>query len=425
MAVRMTDSEKTSTNWKARFFTIWIPQQVSILGSALGRFAMIWWLTETTGSATVLATATMVATIPDVLLGPIAGAYVDRHNRQRIMIAADALVALASAVLAVLFWTNSLQIWHVYAIMLIRSLGSQFHWPAMHASTSLMVPEGQLSRIAGINSATQGALRIIAPPLGAMLLSLLRLHGVMIIDVLTAAIAIAPLFLVTIPQPSQFTDSSRERTSLSSDLREGLKYVAGWPGLMGVLGMALTINLVLNPAASLLPILVRNVFGGGATELGWVNSAFGLGVLAGGLVLGAWGGFRRRMATSLLGLVGLGAGCLIIGLAQPPLFWLLITGLLIMGMMNSITNGPLMAILQAKVEPEMQGRVFTLVGAGAAAISPLGLAMAGPLADTFGVQVWYVLGGAICVLLGIGAAFVPSIINMEDHVLQPSDSAAD
>ena len=406
---------ESSSNWKTLFFSIWTGQQLSLIGSRVARFALVWWVTETTGSATVLATAALVAMLPDVLLAPFAGAFIDRHDRQRIMILADGFVALISVWLAFLFWSGSMQIWHVYVVMLARSVGGAFHWPAMQASTSLMVPEKHLARISGLNATMQGALSIVAPPLGAMLLGVLPLHGIMLMDLATAAFAIAPLLIVRIPQPVRRAATSENPGSLLSDVREGLRYVLGWPGLVGILIMALFLNFILTPASALLPILITKTFGGQALELGWANSAWGIGAVAGGILLSVWGGFRRRMVTTLAGLVGLGIGAVLIGLAPGALLWALLTGMLIMGIMNPITNGPLFAILQAKVDPAMQGRVFTVVQAGAAAMAPLGLAVAGPIADALGVQFWFSIGGLLCIVMAIGAAFVPAIMNLEEH----------
>lgn len=138
------------------FFIIWIGQAGSLLGSQLVRFALVWWLTKATGSATALALASLAALLPQIVIGPFAGALVDRWSRKLIMIAADAMIALATLVLAVLFWLNVATVWHIYALLLIRSTGAAFHWPAMQASTSLLVPEQQLPRVGGLNQALSG-----------------------------------------------------------------------------------------------------------------------------------------------------------------------------------------------------------------------------------------------------------------------------
>lgn len=412
----MEDSKKRSDVWQVPFFTIWTGQAFSLVGSRLVQFALVWWLTETTGSATVLATATLVAILPGVILGPFAGALVDRWNRRRVMIVADGFVALVTAWLAYLFWTGSMSVWHVYAAMLARSIGGAFHWPAMQASTSLMVPKKHLSRVAGLNQTMQGALNIVAPPLGAILLSLLPMHAIMGIDLGTAAVAIVSLLLVAIPQPERTAAAGADqKVSVWDDFRAGLRYVWGWPGLMAILVMAMIINFVVNPAFSLMPLLVTEHFGGGALQLGWLQSGWGIGMLLGGLVLSVWGGFRRRVYTSLIGLVLEGAAILVIGLTPGNGFFLALGAILVAGFMNPLINGPLLAILQATVEPEMQGRVFTLVSSLSSAMMPLSLAVAGPVADLIGVRQWYAIGGAIFALSGAVGFFVPAIVNIEKN----------
>ncbi|HEY76343.1 MAG TPA: MFS transporter [Thermoflexia bacterium] len=399
--------------WAAPFFTIWGGQAASLLGSALVQFGLVWWLTQTTGSATVLATATLVAMLPAVFIGPLAGVLVDRWDRRIVMIVADGLIALATLGLAYLFAVGAAQVWHIYLIMFFRALGGGFHWPAMEASTSLMVPEEHLSRVAGLNQTLNGILNIVAPPVGALLLSVLPMQGILAIDVGTAVLAITPLFFIPIPQPERRGEAGA--FSLVKDLREGLQYVWGWPGLMGLLIMATVLNFLLTPAFSLMPILVTEHFGGEAIHLGWLDSAFGVGVVAGGLILSAWGGFRRRMVTSLTGIIGIGIGTLLIGLTPATAFWFALIGSIFVGLMQPIANGPLMAIIQARVEPEMQGRVFTLLRSVATAMSPLGMAIAGPVADWLGVRTWYWVGGAACVLMGVGAFFTPAILYLEDN----------
>jgi len=404
---------KPSAKWKKAFFTIWTGQSFSILGSMLVQFSLIWWLTQQTGSATVLATASLVGLLPGVFLGPFAGALVDRWNRRLVMIVADGVVALATLVLIGLFWAGIVQIWHIYIALLVRSLGGTFHWPAMQASTSLMVPDEHLSRIAGINQALGGAINIIGPPLGALLLGVIPLHAVLSIDVVTAAIAILPLLFVAIPQPVQRVTTPVTPLNLLRDVREGFRYMVSWPGLMAIGIMATLINFLLSPTSALIPLLVTKHFHGGVWHLGWVESASGVGVVVGGLLLGVWGGFRRKIYTSLLGVTGIGIGVLFIGLAPAPAFWMAITGTFIAGFMNPIANGPLFALMQSRVAPEMQGRVFTLLGSVASAMTPLSMICAGPIADALGIQVWYYVGGLITLMMGIGAFFVPTILNAD------------
>lgn len=414
-------------NWAVRFFTIWTGQAFSLFGSALVQFALVWWLTRETGSATVLATATLVALLPQIIIGPFAGALVDRWNRRVIMIVADTSIALATLVLFYLFATEQVQTWHIFAIMAIRSLGGAFHGPAMTASTSLMVPDKHLARVAGANQTLQGLLSIFAPPLGALFIEMFSTQNVLLIDVGTAILAILPLFFIPIPQPARHAlqaSGAIAKTSYLHDLREGFSYVVKWKGLLGILILAMLLNFMMVPASSLLPLVVTKVFNGGAAELGWVESVFGVGVIAGGILLSIWGGFKRRIVTSLIGIIGIGLGVILTGLIPVNMFYLLLAAQFLIGFMQVFANGPLMAIMQSTVASDMQGRVFSLLQAGAAAMMPLSLLVAGPISDALGIRFWYILGGTVCILMTVAAFFIPAIMNVETNhqeALAPAD----
>lgn len=402
--------------WKFPFFAIWTGQAFSLLGSQLVQFALIWWLTKTTGSATVLATASLVGLLPQVIVGPLAGAFVDRWNRRITMIVADGLVAMATLGLIFLFYTGMVQVWHIYLIMLLRATAGGFQWPAMQASTSLMVPKEHLSRIQGLNQMLNGAMNIGAAPVGALLMNFLPMHNILSIDIATAFLAVLPLFFIPIPQPERViaVDTADRKTSIWQELMAGFRYVWAWPGLVMILVMATLINLLLNPAAALQPILVSKHFGGGAMQLAWMESAWGIGVVVGGLTLSAWGGFRRRVLTSLVGLIGLGIGMFVVGVLPATALLVAVGMMFFVGFTNPIINGPLFAVLQSIVAPEMQGRVFNLVLSVASLMTPLGLILAGPVADTFGVQSWFIVGGILTTVLGAGAFFIPAIVGVED-----------
>lgn len=413
-----------SSDWRKTFFLIWTGQLFSILGSGLVSFALVWYLTQKTGSAAVLATATFVSLLPGVFLGPFAGALVDRWNRKTVMILADAAIAATTAGIALLFLSGQVQIWHIYVLNFIRALGGAFHYPAMAASTSLLVPEKHLSRVAGINQALQGALGIVAPPLGALLLSLLPMQGILAIDVVTAMIAIVPLLFVAIPQPARRLEGEITPRVLLRDVREGLRYVSAWPGLIIVLVMATMINFLASPAFSLLPLLVTKTFNGGAMQLGIMESALGIGFIVGGLGLGIWGGFRKKVFTSMTGLIGMGAAIALIGATPGSLFWLAVAGMAAAGIMNPITNGPLHALLQSSVAPEMQGRVFTLIGSLSSAMSPLGMLAAAPVAEALGVRAWFLTAGVFCSAMGLMGFFIRSLIRLEDDLKQAAPQGA-
>jgi DHA3 family macrolide efflux protein-like MFS transporter len=414
------------SNWKPKFFTIWGGQALSLVGSALVQFALVWWLTVETGSATILATASLVALLPQIFLGPFVGALVDRWNRRAIMILADTSIAVATALLILLFAIDRVTVWHIYVLMFIRSLGGAFHYPAMASSTSLMVPKEHLARVAGMNQTLQGTINIIAPPLGALFLGLMPTQNVLAIDIGTALAAILPLLFIAIPQPLRQTAQTEDtaKSSYWQDLREGFGYVVRWPGLLGIILLAMMLNFLLSPTSALTPLVVTDVFQKGVAELGWIEALFGAGIIVAGVILSAWGGFKRRIVTSLSGVIGVGLGVILFGLAPADMFFLPLVASFLQGFAVVFANGPLQAVFQSTIAPDVQGRVFSLLGAGSAAMMPLSLLVAGPVADWLGVRFWYLIGGAVCILTTIIASFIPAIMNIEQNRVSVEDPFA-
>jgi MFS transporter, DHA3 family, macrolide efflux protein len=412
--------------WALPFLTIWGGQALSILGSQVVQFGLIWWLTSTTGSATVLATASIVGLLPQVFLAPLAGALVDRWSRRITMMAADTMVALATLGLVILFWMGLAEIWHVYMIMFVRSAAGSFHWPAMQASTSLMVPKEHLSRVQGLNQMLNGGLSIAAAPLGALLIAALPMHAFLAIDIGSALVAVLPLCFVAVPQPPrlQVPSGQEGKTSVWQDFVSGLRYIWSWKALVLLMVIATFINLVLNPAFMLLPILVTQYFNGEAIHLAWMQSASGVGIIAGGLLLSVWGGFRRRMMTTLAGVLVLAAASVLMGVMPSSAFVPAVAVMFFLGFSNPIINGPLFAALQACVAPEMQGRVFTVLISIATAMTPLGMLLAGPVADRLGVQIWFLVGGVLTGAVAVAGFFIPVLMNFEEGHRPPEAEEA-
>ena len=398
-------------NWQKRFYTIWIGQAFSMVGSALVRFALIWWLTEETKSAVVLTTATIASTLPMIGLSPFIGPLVDRWNRRWMMVISDALIAILTAGLAVLFALGYAQVWHVYVILFLRSFGGTFQSPAMQASTSLMVPKNQLARVGGMNDTLMGVVNIISPPLGALLVKTISMQGTLAIDLVTAVLAIGPLLFISIPQPGK--DLKAQRASFWNQMHEGIRYVWGWRGLLFMFIVLATLRFFMAPAFSLLPLMVTEHFGGDALELAWMSSAHGFGFIAGGFVLSVWGGFKRRTSTALVGLIGVGLGSIAFGLIPANAFWLGLAVMFLRTAMVPFIRGSVMAIFQTYVPPDLQGRVFTLLLTSISIMAPFGLALGGPIANTYGVNTIFVLTGIGCLGVALIWALNPSILNME------------
>jgi len=394
------------------FFILWTGQSLSLIGSQAVQFALIWWLTETSGSATILATATLLGLLPPIVLGPVIGALIDRWNRKTVMLAADGFVAVASLLLAWLFSAGIADIPHVLALLFLRALGAAFHSPAMTASTTLMVPEKHLTRIQGLNQSMEGLLTIVAAPLGALLLAIFSMTGAMMVDVGTALLAILPLLAIRVPRPTRSDDHGQ--SSVWAETAEGFRYLLRRRGHRTLIAMAALINALLVPAFSLLPLLVLQRLNGGAAQFGWLSSAFGAGLIVGGLALGAWGGFRKRIVTTLTAMIALGVSVIAVGLTPASSFLWTLVSMSCAGLIVPLVNGPVYAILQSTIAPDYQGRVFSLVASLAAGAAPLGLIMAAPVAEIVGVGMWYLAGGIACVAMGIAGFFATALMGIED-----------
>jgi DHA3 family macrolide efflux protein-like MFS transporter len=312
------------------------------------------------------------------------------------------------------------QVWHIYILVLARSAGGAFHWAAMQASTVFLVPQKHLARVAGLNQSLNGAMNIISPLLGAFFIGVVPMQGVLAIDIFTAILAIIPLLLVTIPQPEKRQTNPSESSSIWANVRDGFDFVRGWHGLRVMISVAMLSNFLLHPAISLSPLMITDHFKGGAPEIALFQSASGLGIVLGGLALGIWGGFKRKMVTALIMMLLMGASVIVIGLAPSDAFPAVALAMFIMMGTNAIANGALTALFQVIVPPEMQGRFFALLVSASSCVAPIGLAVAGPITDAIGVQTWFVVSGVILGVAAVGAFFHPPLKQL-DAVPQPEN----
>ncbi len=404
--------ENSNRKWAVRFFTLWTGQALSLLGSQLVQFAIIWHLTKTTNSATTLATASMMGLLPQVLLSPFIGTWVDRGNRRLILMFADGTVAFATLILAILFALGLVQIWHIYIVLFVRAVAGGFHQSAFGASVVLLVPKEQLARVQGFNQALYGGMSIISAPLGAYLLAILPMQGILGIDVSTALLAIGIVFFTQIPQPE------REGSAASTfwqDFAAGFRYIIAWRGLVILLGLVMVINFFYSATEPLTPLLITNHFDGDANKLGLWLSLFAAGNLTGGVILGVWGGFKRKVVTAQFGLILTGLSTAVVGLVHSDMFWVGLIANTAVGLFLPIINGSFGATLQAVIVPEMQGRVFAFIMSAAMLVSPIALIIAGPFADRFGIQPWFLIAGCSCALMGVIGFFIPDVMGIENR----------
>ena len=413
----MKSNDGERANWKRDFLTIWGGQSFSLVGSALVQFALVWWLTVETGSATVLALGTLMGVLPQILIAPWAGAYVDRWNRRRTMIAADSVISLMALLLLLAFMAGTAQVWMVLLAMFGRAAVSGFHWPAMQAATSLMVPERHLGRIGGLNQAMFGLSNIIAAPAGAVMIAFFPMWAVLSVDIMTAVIAIVPLLFIHIPEPER---DGQRKPSLVNEMKEGLAFLKSWRGALSIIVLFMIANLLLSPAFSLLPLLVIDHFQGGAAEYAGMEALAGIGMLVGGVLLGVWGGGKRKIVTMLSFTMVLSLAIAALGIVPADLLLLAYGLSAAVGLSISLLNGSMMAMMQASVPFAMQGRVFALISAGATAMMPAGLLMAGPLADAFGVRIWFLIAGIPMIFLTMAITASRSVMHIEDQIMKGS-----
>jgi DHA3 family macrolide efflux protein-like MFS transporter len=408
----MTDPPKR--NWKIPFFTIWTGQAFSLLGSRLVGFALIWWLTEETASATMLAAATSMYTIPAILFGPISGTMVDRWPRKWTLIISDSLIAVVTAVMGLLFWFDIAEPWHILAILFIRAAGDSFQNPTMQATTAAMVSHDWLPRVGGMNFTLMGILSFVAPGLGAALLAFSEMQVILALDIITAVVAIAPLFFVPIPQPEP--EEGTVPNSVWQDIKEGARYMWNHKGIRALVGASVLIGVAIAPVFSFAPLLITEHFGGDAAQLALYQSVGGIASIAGGLLMSTWGGFKRRMRTSVIGTFAGAIFRLLIGFAPANAFWLALVGNAGVGAARAFSGSSINAVYQSVVQEKIQGRFFAWQRSLVMLATPLSLAIAGPVADRVGVRPFWFVGGALSLVVALIRRFSKDAYYIEDTI---------
>lgn len=359
------------------FLIIWLGQLISIIGSGLTSFALGVWIFDRTGQATPLALTVLFGNLPRILLMPIAGSLADRWNRRWVMILADAGDALVTLIVLVGLTFGQLEIWHVYLIALASATFAAFQEPAYTASITMLVPKKDLARASGMVQMGQAAETLVSPLLAGVLFVAIGLNGIILIDFLTFLFAIGTLFLIRIPQPELAPEDRGGRGLFWRDAVYGWRYLRQRSGLFGLLLYFALVNFFLNLSAVLMIPLVLIL----ATPavLGLVQTVAGVGMLAGSLVMSAWGGPERRIR-GVIGFITLASvGLLVAGSGAHAVF--VGVGLFVLMFCIPLASGPSQAIFQSKVAPEAQGRVFAIRGMISRSMMPLAFLLAGPLAD--------------------------------------------
>lgn len=399
-------------NWKKVFAIIWTGQFLSILSSTIVNFAIILWISIETGSAEMLAMAAIAGMLPQAILGPVSGVFIDRWNRKIVMILADIFIAFCTMILAILFWMEIAEMWHIFILLAMRSIGSAYHMPAMQASVPLLAPQEQLTRIAGIDQIIFSVGNIAGPALGALFISIWKMEYVLLLDVLGAAFACISLLFVFIPNPKKEEEVPKD---MLLEMKTGIMTVLKNRGLSWVFLFSILAMFFIMPVSVLFPLMTLNHFEGNAFQVSLIEALWGAGALIGGAIMGVKVYRINRVLLINLMYILLGLTFLLSGVLSSNGFIDFAVLTTIGGISGAIYNSAFTAIVQVKVEASALGRVFSMFYSIGILPSLIGLVGIGFFADNLGLTLSFIVCGAILIGIGIIAFLTPSALKLDSQ----------
>nr|WP_261800199.1 MFS transporter [Paenibacillus sp. PAMC21692] len=394
---KMTHEEEKK-NWKRNIILFLSSQTISLFGSALVQYAIMWHVTLTTKSGLMMTLFIICGFIPTFLLSPFAGVWADRFNRKYLIIIADAMIAAVTLILAITFLMGYNATWLLFVIAAVRALGAGIQTPAVGAILPQIVPEDKLTRVNGINGTLQALMMFVAPIVSASLLTFATIELILFIDVVTAILAILTLLLfLKIPLHKKATD--KQSTSYMDDFKLGLTYIKNHSFLKPFFIFFAFFFVLMAPAAFLTPLQVARSFGEEYWRLTAIEIAFSVGMMAGGAIIASWGGFRNKVYTMAFANLVMGVCTLLLGIM--PVFWIYLIIMGLFGVAMPMANTPTTVLLQEKVDPDYMGRIFGVFGMISTSMMPIGMMIFGPLADVIEIE-WLLAGtGLLIVVLTI------------------------
>ena len=428
------------------FVIVWLGQIISVLASAMSQFSLTIWMYDQTKSALTMGMMQVFFITPFLLVSPIAGVMVDRHNRKLMMMVSDLAAGVATLAILVLMYFGVMEYWHLYVTSIVYGLGMAFQWPAYSAAISMMIPKEQLGRANGMMSLIEAGPGVFAPLLAGALLPIITLTGILFFDVVTFLFAIGALMIVHIPQPPRTEEGRQGEGGMLKEAAYGFTYIFKRPSLLGLQLIFFAGNLFAGIGYTVLAPMILARTDSNTLIFGSVQTAGAVGGVIGGVLMSAWGGFKRRAHGVLGGWIWAGLAMAVIGLTGGIPVW--IAGVALCALVGPLINGSNQAIWQAKVAPDVQGRVFSARRLIAWLTNPISPIIAGSLADfvlepamrtdsaltsTFGwlvgtgpgagMGLLLVICGILSALVGIAGYFVPAIHNAEtilpDHDRMP------
>ena len=389
-------------SWKRKFVTIAVGQMFSLIGSSAVQFALIWWIASETGSATMMGLAGLAAFLPRALLSPAAGIIADRYSRKAVCVCADLFIGMAAAVFALLLWRLELPMWTAILILLVRGVGDTFHQPALQAMIPQFVPAEELVRVGGWSQMFASGSFLLGPAIGAALYAALPLPVILLTDLVGALLASGLLAAVSVPRAQA---QRRERRRVMEELKEGMEvFQSDRPLLLMTVVETLAMVFVM-PLASFYPLMTSSYFQASAWHGSAVEVLYALGMMASALLFGSVISVRRRLWVAYLGMLGLGVTSAICGLLPPQMWawWIFAVTCGFMGAFCNVHNIPLVAYMQASIDPARLGRAFSLTALLSSVTTPIGLLVAAPLADRLGVHRWFLISGVgVCLITAVG-----------------------
>lgn len=396
-----------STNWKQNFFTIWTGQAFSQFSSSVLQFAIVWYLTDQTGSAMVLTIAMMMGFLPQGVLGPFIGVFIDRYSRKRIMIISDLLISAASFAMVAAGWMGALSTELILVVLLLRSVGAAFHTPCLQAVTPQIVPPDQLTRCSGYSQALESVSQILSPAVAAVLYSSWSLSGIVFLDVIGALIAVFTLGIAVIPELRRDENSGSVR--VLREAMEGFRILQTNKGMLGLVMIGSLYTLALMPTSALFPLMSMSYFNGTSINASIVEVVFSVGLLFGSLVLSRWGGTKNRVYTIVGSFLLMSFSLFISGMLPPGGFWLFAACSWLMGVSGPFYWGMYTPLLQSNFEDRYLGRVLSLSSSIRLLSGPLGLVVSGAFAERYGVEKWFLIAGALVLVAAFLCVGVPAV----------------
>ena len=397
-------ASQSMPGWKKRVVIFMTGQTISMFGSFLVQYAIMWHLTLTTKSGVVLALAAVFGFLPQAIVSIFAGVWADRVNRRAMIIVSDSVIALSTLGLALLMLSGVDDLWLIFLVMAVRSIGAGVQMPAISALIPQIVPTDKLMSINGINSSIQSAIGLLAPIAAAAVYSTMSIVSVFFIDVATAAIGIG--LLATIAVPTLDRAASLEKPSYFADLKDGINYIFTHDLVRWVMGIFGIVFLLTVAPSNLAPLMIARNFGAEVWKLTVFEVSFSVGMALGGALVAI---FAKKF--SRIGMIigtSIFFGVLAVGLGFTTNLIIFYVLFFIIGIAVPSFFTSAMTLLQETVELERQGRVFGFVGIVIAVAMPLGMSVLGPLADVFPVESLLITTGAAMVVVATAAVLLPA-----------------